>query len=84
MNKKIIIIEVIALSIIITCVVIIYVNRVLRTEPARRYDQRSTIEVREDSKTFGIVASEDIYVDNMLKGRKYTSHGRLITYKSEE
>jgi len=28
-------------------------------------------------KEFGIIASEDIYVDNMEKGR-YTSHGRLI------
>ena len=33
----------------------------------------STIKYKE----FGIIASEDIYVDNMEKG-KYTSHGRLI------
>lgn len=30
---------------------------------------------------FGIVTQEDIYIDNMEKG-KYTKHGRLIT-KSE-
>jgi len=33
----------------------------------------STIKYKE----FGIITSEDIYVDNMEKG-KYTSHGRLI------
>lgn len=31
----------------------------------------------EKYKEFGIIASEDIYVDNMEKA-KYTSHGRLI------
>jgi len=27
---------------------------------------------------FGIITQEDIYIDNMEKGKKYTSHGRLI------
>jgi len=91
MSKKRLIIEAIALALIITSCVIIYVNKVLRAEPARRYDQRSTIEVKvdneweenEDSVKFGIVAGEDIYVDNTEKNRKYTSHGRLILSKSE-
>ena len=39
----------------------------------------STIKYKE----FGIVTSEDIYVDNMEK-RRYTSHGRLILNKSEQ
>ena len=92
MSKKRIIIEAIALIIIVTCCVIIYVNKVLKAEPVRRYDQRSSIEVKvdneweqnEDSVEFGIVTSEDVYVDNMEKGRRYTSHGRLITTKSEQ
>jgi hypothetical protein len=33
-------------------------------------------------KEFGIVTQEDIYVDNMEKGR-YTSHGRLILNKQD-
>jgi hypothetical protein len=33
-------------------------------------------------KEFGIVTQEDIYVDNMEKG-KYTSHGRLILSKQD-
>jgi hypothetical protein len=41
-------------------------------------------EENEDSVEFGIVASEDVYIDNMEKGRRYTSHGRLITTKSEQ
>jgi hypothetical protein len=32
---------------------------------------------------FGIITHEDIYIDNMEKGR-YTSHGRLILDKSEQ
>lgn len=32
----------------------------------------------EKYKEFGIVTHEDIYVDNMEKGSRYTSHGRLI------
>ena len=31
---------------------------------------------------FGIATQEDIYIDNMEKG-KYTKHGRLILPKSE-
>jgi len=33
---------------------------------------------------FGIITQEDIYIDNMEKGRRYTSHGRLILNKSEQ
>lgn len=33
-------------------------------------------------KEFGIITQEDIYVDNMEKG-KYTSHGRLITKQQD-
>ena len=44
-----------------------------------RIEGKSEIKVtkHEKYKEFGIVASEDIYVDNMEKAR-YTSHGRLI------
>lgn len=27
---------------------------------------------------FGIITQEHIYIDNMEKGKRYTSHGRLI------
>lgn len=30
---------------------------------------------------FGIITHEDIYIDNMVSGHKYTSHGRLIEHK---
>jgi hypothetical protein len=30
------------------------------------------------NRDFGIISNEDIYIDNMEKG-KYTKHGRLIT-----
>jgi hypothetical protein len=33
------------------------------------------------NKDFGIISNEDIYIDNMEKG-KYTKHGRLITKQS--
>lgn len=31
-------------------------------------------------KPFGIITHEDIYIDNMVSGGKYTSHGRLIEH----
>ena len=33
------------------------------------------------NRDFGIISNEDIYIDNMEKG-KYTKHGRLITKQS--
>jgi hypothetical protein len=33
------------------------------------------------NRDFGIIRNEDIYIDNMEKG-KYTKHGRLITKQS--
>jgi hypothetical protein len=33
------------------------------------------------NRDFGIISNEDIYIDNMEKG-KYTRHGRLITKQS--
>jgi hypothetical protein len=33
------------------------------------------------NRNFGIITHEDIYIDNMEKG-KYTKHGRLITKQS--
>jgi hypothetical protein len=43
--------------------------------------QANTYEKYEE---FGIITQEDIYIDNMEKGRRYTSHGRLILNKSEQ
>ena len=45
-----------------------------------RTEGKSEIKVtkREKYKEFGIVTHEDIYVDNMEKG-KYTAHGRLMS-----
>jgi len=70
MNKKIII-EAIALALITLSLFVIWINLTLR-------ERKSYIESTKPYQEFGIVANEDIYVDNMVKG-KYTSHGRLIT-----
>lgn len=73
-NKKHII-EAIAICIVLSCVVIIYVNKVFK--------QKGKPNVSLSKERFGVVASEDIYINNMEKNAKYTSHGRLILSKSE-
>jgi hypothetical protein len=73
MKNKNHIIEAIAICIVLSCVVIIYVNKVFK--------QKDKPNVSLSKDRFGIVTSEDIYIDNMEKNAKYTSHGRLITNK---
>lgn len=73
-NKKHIV-EAIVICIVLSCVVIIYVNKVFK--------QKDKPNVSLSKQGFGIVTSEDIYIDNMGKNAKYTSHGRLILSKSE-
>lgn len=70
MNKKHIV-EAIALALVLTSLFIVWINLTLK-------EKKAYIKHAEPYEEFGIVTQEDIYVDNMEKG-KYTSHGRLIT-----
>jgi len=71
-NKKHII-EAVAICIVLSCAIIIYVNKVFK------HKEKPNVSLSKER--FGIVTSEDIYIDNMEKNAKYTSHGRLITNK---
>jgi len=75
MNKKHII-EAIALALVALSLFIVWINLTAR-------EKTSYVKPSEDYQEFGIVAQEDIYIDNMEKG-KYTSHGRLILPKGEK
>ena len=88
-NKKLII-EAIALTILLVSALIIWVNTILR-EPERTFKQEPLTASQVDEKMLeydgyenvykeaGVLQSEDIYVDNTIKGAKYTKKGRLIT-----
>ena len=88
-NKKLII-EAIALTILLVSALIIWVNTILR-EPERTFKQEPLTASQVDEKMLeydgyenvykeaGVLQSEDIYVDNRIKGAKYTKKGRLIT-----
>lgn len=69
MNKKHIV-EAIALALVLSSLFVVWYNLTAR-------ERESYIKSSEPYQEFGIVAHEDIYIDNMEKGR-YTSHGRLI------
>jgi predicted small secreted protein len=73
-NKKHII-EAVAICIVLSCIVIIYVNKVYK------HKEKPNVSIIKEE--FGVIMSEDIYINNMDKNAKYTSHGRLILSKSE-
>ena len=51
--------------------------------PIQRMNTKKPL-VSKPYKEFGIIEHEDIYIDNMVKGGKYTSHGRLIQTKQQD
>lgn len=68
--KKKFVIEAIAIAVLVTCLLVIWINLTIKEKEVYikgnlRYEE------------FGIETSADIYVDNMLK-RPYTKSGRLI------
>jgi hypothetical protein len=71
--KKEHVVEAIALALLTLSTLVVWYNLTSR-------EKRAYIESSETYQEFGIVAHEDIYIDNMEKG-KYTSHGRLINTK---
>jgi hypothetical protein len=75
MKSKKQIVEAIAICILLSCGIIIYVNKV--------YKHEEKVDVSLIKEEFGIITSEDIYINNMDSNAKYTSHGRLILSKSE-
>lgn len=88
-NKKLII-EAIAFIILLVSALIIWVNAILK-HPERTFKQEPLTNAQVDEKMLeydgyenvykevGTLQSEDIYVDNIEKGSRYTAKGRLIT-----
>lgn len=88
-NKRLIA-EAIALIILLVSALIIWVNTILR-QPDRTFKQEPLTASQVDEKMLeydgyenvykevGTLQSEDIYVDNIEKGSRYTAKGRLIT-----
>ena len=88
-NKRLIF-EAIALTILLVSALIIWVNTILM-QPERTFKQEPLTNAQVDEKMLeydgyenvykevGILQSEDIYVDNIEKGSRYTAKGRLIT-----
>lgn len=88
-NKRLII-EAIAFIILLVSAVIIWVNTILK-QPERTFKQEPLTNAQVDAKMMewngyenvykeaGTLQSEDIYVDNIEKGSRYTAKGRLIT-----
>ena len=88
-NKRLIF-EAIALTILLVSALIIWVNTILK-QPERTFKQEPLTASQVDEKMMewngyenvykelGTLQSEDIYVDNIEKGSRYTAKGRLIT-----
>ena len=88
-NKRLIF-EAIALAILLVSAIIIWVNTILKQEE-RTFKQEPLTNAQVDEKMLeydgyenvykelGTLQSEDIYVDNIEKGSRYTAKGRLIT-----
>jgi hypothetical protein len=74
--KKRFVIEAIAIAILVTCLLVIWINLTIK-------EKEVYIKGHVPYEEFGIETSSDIYVDNMLK-RPYTKSGRLVKYKGEE
>ncbi len=72
-ENKIIIFKAVAIVILIVTALIIWVNMILR-EPERTFKHEPLTASQEDDRLQG----GDIYIDNMVKGGKYTAKGRLI------
>ena len=89
-ENKALVIEAIALIILLISALIIWVNTILK-QPERTFKQEPLTNAQVDEKMLeydgyenvykevGILQSEDIYVDNIEKGSRYTAKGRLIT-----
>ena len=88
-NKRLIF-EAIALAILLVSALIIWVNTILKQDD-RAFKQEPLTASQIDErmlewngyeniyKEVGTLQSEDIYVDNIEKGSRYTAKGRLIT-----
>ena len=88
-NKRLIF-EAIAFIILLVSALIIWVNTILKQEE-RTFKQEPLTNAQVDEKMLeydgyenvykelGTLQSEDIYVDNIEKGSRYTAKGRLIT-----
>jgi len=74
--KKIFVIKAIAIAILVTCLLVIWINLTIKEKDVY-------IKENVPYEEFGIETSSDIYVDNMLK-RPYTKSGKVIKYKGEE
>jgi hypothetical protein len=89
-KNKTLIFEAIAFIILLVSALIIWVNTILK-QPERTFKQEPLTASQVDEKMMewngyenvykevGTMQSEDIYVDNIEKGSRYTAKGRLIT-----